>query len=156
MSEEAASCIFVDADACPVKDEVYRVAARYALTTFVVANAPIRVPRTPAIRFVMVDTGPDAADDWITARAGRRVIVVTADIPLADRCLKAGAAVLGFTGKAFTEQSIGMALAQRGLMERLRETGLATGGPRSFAPADRSRFLQALDEAVNRVKRRVP
>lgn len=146
--------IFVDADACPVKDEVYRVAARYGLEVFVVANAPIRVPQDPLIRFVMVESGPDAADDWIVAEAGPADIVVTTDIPLAGRSLKRGATALAPTGRLFTEDSIGLALAQRGLMEHLRETGEITGGPRSFRPADRSRFLQALDEAVNRIRRR--
>ena len=156
MSEETrdATRLFVDADACPVKDEAYRVAARYGLMTYVVANAPIRVPQSPLTRFVMVEQGPDAADDWIALRAGPQDIVLTADIPLAGRCLKAGASVIGFTGKPFTEASIGMALAQRGLMEHLRETGAVTGGPKSFAPADRSRFLQALDEAVVRIRRK--
>jgi uncharacterized protein len=145
--------IFVDADACPVKDEVYRVAARYGLKVFVVANSPLYVPQDPMIERVMVDAGPDAADDWIVLRAKRGDIVVTADIPLAGRVLKNGAAAIGTTGKPFTESSIGMALAQRALMDHLRSTGEITGGPKAFARADRSRFLSALDEAVNRAKR---
>jgi uncharacterized protein YaiI (UPF0178 family) len=153
-ASENGSRIFIDADACPVKDEIYRVAARYALAVLVVANAPIRVPQAPGIRFVMVEAGPDAADDWIAERAGGQDIVVTADIPLAGRCLKTGAAVLGPTGKPFTADSIGLALAQRGLMEHLRETGAVTGGPKAFTAADRSRFLQALDEAVQRLRRK--
>lgn len=145
--------IFVDADACPVKDEVYRVAARYGLRVFVVSNGSIRVPDDPMIERVLVEAGPDAADDWIVAQAGRGDIVITADIPLAGRVLKNGAIAIGTTGKAFTESSIGMALAQRGLMEHLRSTGEITGGPKAFARTDRSRFLSALDEAVNRAKR---
>jgi uncharacterized protein YaiI (UPF0178 family) len=145
--------IFVDADACPVKDEVYRVAARYGLKVFVVSNAPLRVPTDPLIERVMVEAGPDAADDWIAGAVERGDIVVTADIPLASRVLKAGGAAIGSTGKPFTEASIGMALAQRELMEHLRSTGAMTGGPKAFAPADRSRFLSALDEAVNRARR---
>jgi uncharacterized protein len=149
-----ASRIFVDADACPVKDAVYRVAGRYGLSVLIVANAPMQVPRESWIQMVTVEAGPDAADDWIAARAGAQDVVVTADIPLAGRCVKAGAAVIGPTGRAFTADSIGMALADRGLMQHLRETGAITGGPRSFTPSDQSRFLQALDEAVNRIRRR--
>jgi uncharacterized protein YaiI (UPF0178 family) len=145
--------IFVDADACPVKDEVYRVAARYGAHTYVVANAFLMVPASPAIERVVVDAGPDVADDWIAERAGPRDVVVTADIPLADRCLKAGAQVVGPTGRRFTEDSIGAALAQRGLAEHLRSMGEPTRGPAPFGPRDRSQFLSALDEAVNRARR---
>lgn len=153
MMNENAPRIFVDADACPVKDEVYRVAERYGLHTYVVANAALRVPRTPAIELIVVEAGPDIADDWIAERAGPHDIVVTADIPLADRALKAGAQAIGPTGKPFTTDSIGMAIAKRGIMEHLRSTGETTGGPPPFSREQRSRFLQALDEAVNRARR---
>lgn len=145
--------VFIDGDACPVKEEAYKVARRYGLKTLVVANAFLRVPREALIELVVVDAGPDIADDWIAERAGPRDIVVTADIPLAERCLKAGAVVMGPRGDRFTADSIGMAIAQRSLMDQLRSTGDVVGGPRPFAPADRSRFLGALDEAVNRLKR---
>jgi len=145
--------IFVDADACPVKDEVFRVAGRHGLKTYVVANSFMRVPRDPLIELVMVPAGPDVADDWIAERASPRAVVVTNDIPLADRCVKAGAQVIGATGKAFTEASIGMALATRNLMDQLRSTGEITGGPKPFAQKDRSAFLSALDLAIVRLKR---
>jgi hypothetical protein len=145
--------IYIDADACPVKDETYRVAARYGLKVYVVANAPLRVPRDAAIELVVVGAGSDAADDWIAARAGPGAIVVTADIPLASRCVKASAEVLAPNGRRFTEDSIGMALANRDLMDHLRSTGETTGGPKPFAPRDRSNFLGALDNAVVRLKR---
>ncbi len=148
--------IFIDADACPVKEEVYRVARRYALKVHVVSNGGVRVPQEPLIAMVIVAEGPDAADDWIVERIASADIVITADIPLADRCLKAGAEVIGPTGRAFTSASIGAALAQRSIMEHRRSMGEATGGPKPFAPGDRSRFLQALDEAVNRSRRRKP
>ena len=146
--------ILIDADACPVKDEVYKVAARYGLKTFVVSNGFIRTPASPAIAFVMVDAGPDIADDWIAERAEPGDIVVTADIPLADRALKKGAAAIAPNGRAFTVDSIGSALAGRAIGEHIRSTGEITGGPRPFAASDRSRFLQALDEAVNRERRK--
>ena len=145
--------IFVDADACPVKDEVYRVAARYGLTVFVVANSPIVVPRAPEIERVVVGAGTDAADDWIAERAGPGAIVVTSDIPLASRCVKLGADVIAPNGKRFSESSIGMALATRNLMDHLRSTGQATSGPKAFGPRDRSNFLSALDNAVVRLQR---
>jgi uncharacterized protein YaiI (UPF0178 family) len=145
--------IFVDADACPVKDETYRVAARYGVTVFVVANSPILTPRAPGIERVVVGAGPDAADDWIVERAGPGAIVVTADVPLASRCVKAGAEVIAPNGKPFSESGIGMALATRNLMDHLRSTGEATPGPKPFAPRDRSNFLGALDNAVTRLKR---
>ncbi len=145
--------IFVDADACPVKDETYRVAARYGLTVFVVANSPILIPRAPGVERVVVGAGADVADDWIAERAGPGAIVVTADIPLASRCVKAGADVIAPTGKRFSENSIGMALATRNLMDHLRSTGQATSGPKAFSPRDRSNFLGALDNAVARLKR---
>jgi hypothetical protein len=145
--------IFIDADACPVKEEVYRVASRYGLQVFVVANSFIRTPRDPLVAFVGVGTGFDAADDWFAERAAPADIVVTTDIPLAGRCLKAGAAVIGPTGKAFTENSIGMALAMRELISDLRAMGEVGGGPRPFSPRDRSAFLSALDAAVMRLRR---
>jgi hypothetical protein len=145
--------LFVDADACPVKDEAYRVAARYGLKVFVVANSPILVPRAADIERVVVAAGPDVADNWIAERAGPGAIVVTSDIPLASRCVKAGAEVLAPTGKRFSEDSVGMALATRNLMDHLRSAGEATPGPRAFGPRDRSNFLGALDNAVTRLKR---
>ena len=145
--------IFVDADACPVKDEVYRVAGRHGLQVHVVANSFIRVPREPLIAMVVVPAGPDAADDWIAERAGPAAIVVTADIPLASRCVTAGATVLTATGRPFDQDSIGMALATRNLMDHLRGTGEITGGPKPFSPRDRSAFLGALENAVQRLKR---
>ena len=145
--------ILVDADACPVKDEVYRVADRHGLAVAVVSNAWMQVPRAPRLHRVVVPSGPDVADDWIAERARPGAIVVTADVPLAARCVKAGAAVIGPTGRAFTEASIGMALATRNLMTDLRSAGVATSGPRAFAPRDRSAFLSALDLAVVRAKR---
>lgn len=145
--------IHVDADACPVKPEIYKVAERHRLRVFVVANSFIAVPREPWIERVTVSGSFDAADDWIAERVSRGSIVVTADIPLADRCIKAGADVIGPTGKPFTEASIGMALATRDMMEDLRAMGAAGGGPKPFSPRDRSAFLQALDLAVQRLKR---
>ena len=145
--------LYVDADACPVKAEVYRVAERCGLRVFVVANAYIAVPKALFIERVVVEAGPDVADDWIAERCGPGDIVVTSDIPLAGRCLKAGAQALRPTGKAFDEGSIGLALASREVAEHLRSFGQTTGGPPPFAPADRSRFLQALDAAVVRAKR---
>jgi uncharacterized protein len=146
--------IYVDADACPVKDEVYKVAGRHGLKTYVVANSFMRVPRgDPLIELVVVGAGLDVADDWIAERAGKTSVVVTNDIPLAARCVKTGAQVIGATGKPFTEATIGMALATRNLMEQLRSTGEVTGGPKPFSPRDRSAFLSALDSAIVRLKR---
>src|SRR5260370_21775318 len=145
--------IFIDADACPVKDEIYRVGAGYDLKIFVVANAPIEVHPVPWRERVVVGAGADAADDWIVARARGGSIVVTSDIPLASRCVRQGAEVLAATGKRFTEASIGMALATRDLMDHLRSTGEATSGPKGFTPRDRSNFLSALDNYVVRLKR---
>jgi uncharacterized protein len=145
--------VFVDADACPVKDEVYRVARRYGLKSYVVSNGGVRVPADPMIEMVVVAEGSDEADNWIAARAGRGEIVVTADIPLAHRCLQSGTEAVGPTGRPFTPSSIGSAMAQRALMERLRAAGEVIGGPMPFTAADRSRFLSALDEAINRSKR---
>jgi uncharacterized protein YaiI (UPF0178 family) len=145
--------IYVDADACPVKAEVYRVAERHRLKVYVVANSFITVPKDPLIERVTVGPGFDAADDWIAERARRGTIVITADIPLASRCVKAGADVIGPTGRPFTEASIGMALATRNLMEDLRAMGEVSGGPKPFSPKDRSAFLSSLDLAVVRLKR---
>jgi uncharacterized protein len=145
--------ILVDADACPVKDEAYRVAARHGLKTYVVANSFINVPRDPAIERVLVDASFDAADNWIAARARKGSVVVTADVPLAQRCVTAGADVIAPNGRPFTPASIGMQRATRDLMQDLREAGAVTGGPPPFSPRDRSAFLQALDLAVVRLKR---
>jgi len=146
--------VYVDADACPVKDEVYRVAGRYGLPVFVVCNSWIRTPGNPAVTLVVVDEGPDIADDWIAARAGAGDIVVTADIPLAQRALGAGAQAIHPNGRPFTSDNIGSALASRAVGEHLRSMGEITGGPRAFTPADRSRFLQGLDTAVVQARRR--
>jgi uncharacterized protein YaiI (UPF0178 family) len=145
--------IDVDADACPVKAEVYRVAERHGVKVVVVANSFLAVPRSPLVERVIVGAGFDAADDWIAARARRGVIVVTADVPLASRCVKAGADVIGPTGRAFTQNSVGMALATRNLLEDLRAGGAVTGGPKAFSAKDRSAFLSALDLAIVRLKR---
>lgn len=153
MNDPKPSRIYVDADACPVKDEIYRVAIRHNLPVSVVAGNFIRVPDDPLIERVAAGAGMDAADNWIAERVGAGDIVVTNDIPLADRCVKAGAAVLAPNGKAFTEDSIGMALAVRNLMSDLRETGEVTGGPRGFSPRDRSAFLSALDQTIRRLQR---
>lgn len=145
--------IYVDADACPVKDEIYRVAIRHGIPVHVVAGNFIRVPQDPLIERVAAGAGMDAADNWIAERAGPGDIVITADIPLADRCVKAGAEVIAPNGKPFTEESIGMALAVRNLMTDLRASGEITGGPRGFTPRDRSTFLSALDQAIRRIAR---
>ncbi|MEO7503845.1 MAG: YaiI/YqxD family protein [Sphingomicrobium sp.] len=144
--------ILVDADACPVKDEVYKVAWRRGVAVKVVSNMRLRVPDHPLVERVVVADTFDAADDWIAATAGAKDVVVTGDILLADRCLKAGATVIGHNGKPFTEAGIGAAIATRAIMADLRVAadGL-TGGPAPFAKADRSRFLQALDEALVRL-----
>lgn len=146
--------VFVDADACPVKPEVYRVAERYGLKVFVVANAFMNVPRSDLIERVIVPEGPDVADDWIAERASANDIVVTADIPLAARCVRNGVSVIGPTGKAFDDDSIGMALATRNLMSDLRSAGATTRGPKPLGRQDVSRFLSALDLAVTRLKRK--
>ena len=146
--------ILVDADACPVKEEIYKVAFRRQVRVAVVSNMRLRVPDHALIERITVSDGFDAADDWIAEQAGPRSLVVTADILLADRCLKAGATVLSGTGKPFTMASIGGAIATRAIMADLRVGADAiTGGPAPFAKADRSRFLQALDEALVRLAR---
>ena len=145
--------IYIDADACPVKEEVYRVAGRYRLKVYVVANSFMAVPSDPLVERVIVTDGFDAADDWIADRANRSIIVITTDVLLANRCVKAGAAVISPTGKPFTEASVGMALATRNLMSDLRAMGEVTGGPKPFSRQDRSRFLSVLDETIVRLQR---
>lgn len=145
--------ILVDADACPVKEEIYRVAWRHEVPVGVVSNSRLRVPEHPLIDRIVVGSGFDAADDWIAEQAGAKSVVVTADILLADRCLKAGASVIAPNGKPFTANSIGSAIATRAIMADLRAGGEQLGGPQPFAKADRSRFLAALDEALVRLKR---
>ncbi len=145
--------ILVDADACPVKEEIYKVAFRTNVSVTVVANSYIRLPQHPLIARVVVDAGPDVADDHIANEAGPLSIVVTADIPLADRCLKVGATVIAPNGKPFTDASIGAAMAMRSLMQDLRSGGDQIGGPPPFQSRDRSQFLQALDAAIVRLRR---
>jgi len=143
--------ILVDADACPVKEEAYRVAFRHAVPVQVVSNMRMRVPDHPLVERILVSDAFDAADDWIALQADAKTVVITGDILLADRCLKAGATVIGHNGKPFTIGSIGPAIATRAIMADLRAGGDAIGGPSPFAKADRSRFLQALDEALVRL-----
>jgi len=145
--------ILIDADACPVKDEVYKVAWRREVPVTLVANAHLRIPDHPLIDRVVVSDGFDAADDWIAERADGRAVVVTADILLADRCLKAGAVVIAPNGRPFTTASIGAAIATRAIMADLRAGGDQLGGPAPFRKEDRSRFLSALDEALVRMAR---
>lgn len=145
--------ILVDADACPVKEEIYKVALRHTVPVTIVSNSPFRVPQHALIDRVIVSDGFDAADDWIAERSEAGVICITADILLADRCIKAGAMVISPNGKPFTAASIGSAVATRAIMADLRAGGDIVGGPPPFAKADRSRFLSALDEALVRLKR---
>lgn len=145
--------IHVDADACPVKDEVYRVAGRYDLAVILVSNMPLRPPAGVAVRIVRVDEGPDAADDWIAEAIEANDIVITGDIPLASRALQKGAHALGFHGRPFTPENIGDALATRDLLAGLREQGERGSGPAPFSRRDRSRFLQALDAMIQRIRR---
>jgi len=145
--------LFVDGDACPVKDEVYRVALRHDLKVYVVFCGALKTRVPGRVEFVRVKQGFDAADDWIAERASEGDIVITADIPLADRCIKKGSSVVSPTGRPFTEDSIGEAMAQRALMDHLRAMGEVGGGPPPFAPADRSRFLSALDRVIHRIRR---
>ncbi len=148
--------IFVDADACPVKREVEQVATRHGLVVHIVSNGGIRPSPNPLLRNVIVAEGPDAADDWIAEHIGAGDIAITADIPLASRCLTNGAVVLGPTGKPFTEESIGMALGMRDLHKHLREaTGQQTFNA-GFTKQDRSRFLGALETAIQAIKRTAP
>ena len=153
--EKPAIRIFVDADACPVKAEIYRVAERYGLKVFVVANSFMNVPRSDLIERVVVSEGPDIADNWIAEWAGENDIVITADIPLASRCVRKGATVIGPTGKPFTDDSIGMALATRDLLTDLRSAGATTRGPPPLSRQNISRFLSALDLAVTRLQRKL-
>lgn len=148
--------IYVDADACPVKDEVLRVAGRHGLKVFMVTNQWLRLPDDPLVELVQVPDGLDVADDWIAERAGTGDIVVTADIPLAARALERGAQALGPTGRPFTDNGIGMALAMRDLSAHLRDTGEIKGGGPSFSKKDRSNFLQALEQAVQTARRARP
>lgn len=154
MTSPPANRIYVDADACPVKDEIYRVAERHGWPVSVVAAQLIRIPQHPLFERVAAGSAPDAADDWIAARAGPGDVVVTFDVPLASRCVKTGATVLSPNGRPFTEDSIGLALATRNLMTELRSAGEATSGPRAFTPRDRSAFLSALDQGIRRIQRR--
>jgi len=148
--------IFIDGDACPVKEEVYRVARRCRLDVTVVANSWMRVPDEPGIALQVVTDGFDAADDWIVEHVQPDDIVITADIPLASRCLKAGARVMGPTGRPFTEDNIGDAVATRELLSELRDAGQITGGPPPLEKRDRSRFLQELDHVVQAIRRAHP
>ncbi len=145
--------ILVDADACPVKDEIYKVAFRHEVSVAIVSNNYMRVPLHPLVERAVVGSGFDAADDWIAEKADPRTIVVTNDILLADRCVKAGATVLAATGRKFDAGNIGAAIATRAIMSDLRAGGEQIGGPPAFTKADRSRFLSALDEALVRLKR---
>ncbi len=141
--------IYVDADGCPVKDEIYRVAKRYDVPVTLVANSWMRTPDDAGIEFVQVGDGFDEADDWIVEQVNAKEIVITADIPLAARCIEKGARVLGPKGRVFTEASIGDALASREVSSHMREHGMMTGGPAPFGPKDRSRFLQRLDDTIH-------
>jgi len=145
--------IYVDADACPVKNEVYKVALRYGLDVTLVANSFMRVPNAQNITLVVVDKGLDEADDWIAGRVERDDIVITGDIPLAARCLDKGARALGHKGKPFTPENVGESLATRQILAQLRDQGIMMGGPPPFTPRDRSLFLQQLDQMINAIKR---
>jgi uncharacterized protein len=148
--------VYVDGDACPVKDEVYRVALRHDLKVYVVFCGVLRAQAPGRVEFVRVKQGFDAADDWIAERASEGDIVITSDIPLADRAIKKGARAIAPNGKPFTEDSIGEAMANRALMDQLRAMNAVSGGPAPFVSADRSRFLSALDEAIQKLRRRNP
>lgn len=145
--------ILVDADACPVKEEIYRTAYRHEVPVMIVSNSHFRVPDHPLIKRTVVSDAFDAADDWIAGAANTKTVVITTDILLADRCLKLGATVIAPTGRAFTGNSIGAAIATRAIMADLRAGGDAIGGPAPFSKADRSTFLQALDQALVKLKR---
>lgn len=145
--------LYIDADGCPVKDEVYKVARRYDLPVTVVANSWMRTPEDGQVKMQVVGDGFDEADDWIVEHCGPGDIVVAIDIPLADRCLKKGARVVGYTGRVFTEEGIGEALASREIAANLREAGVMTGGPAPFSKKDRERFLQALDTLVHAARK---
>ena len=145
--------IYVDADACPVKEETLRVAERHGLLTYIVSNSGMRVPRSPLVRQMIVPEGPDAADDWIADHIGRAEICVTNDIPLAGRCLKEGAFAIKPNGNTFTNDNIGMALATREIMEGIRNAGEMTGGPPLFSKADRSKFLDRMEMIVQEARK---
>ena len=145
--------IYVDADACPVKDEIYKVARRYRLKVTLVANSTMRAPGGDWIELVVVEKGLDEADDWIVDRVEPDDVVITGDIPLAARCLDQGARVLGHKGRPFTAENVGEALATRQLLKQLRDQGVVKGGPPPFAKKDRSLFLQKLDETINAIRR---
>lgn len=145
--------IYLDADACPVKEELYRVARRYEINVYVVANSPLSVPAEALITLVLVKGGFDAADDWIAERVLPGDIAITDDIPLADRCLHRGARVLSHKGLEFSEDDIGNLLATRALMDMLRQSGEIWGGPTPFAKSDRSRFLTKLDQMIHAIRR---
>jgi len=145
--------VYVDADACPVKQEIYKVASRYGLKVVIVSNSWMRIPESDRIVLTVVDSGEGVADDWIAERSGPGDIVVTGDIPLASRCLKNGSSVMGNTGRPFTEDNIGDVLATRDLFADLREQGMIIRGPAPLTRNDRSRFLQAMDVMVNRLLR---
>ena len=154
----ATIAVYIDADACPVKQEIYRIAERHvlkgaALKIFVVSNSPVAVPREAFVERVVVGSGMDEADNWIAERARAGDIVITADVPLASRGVKAGAEVVAPNGRVFTKDSIGMTLATRNLMDSLRSAGEITSGPKPFSPRDRSSFLAALDQAIVRLTR---
>ena len=146
--------IFVDADACPVKKEIYRVASRYSMKVILVSNSWMRIPESNRVELIVVEKGADVVDDWIVEHVEEDDIVISGDIPLASRCLKKGAQVIGNTGKPFTEDNIGNVLSIRNLMHDLREQGMITSGPKPFARKDRSRFLQALDQMIVKIRRR--
>ncbi len=145
--------IYVDADACPVKQEIFKVAKRYNLKVILVANSWMRVPASSWLDLVVVDKGADVADDWIVEHISKDDIVITGDIPLASRCLKKDTQVLGNTGRPFTQDNIGDVLSLRNLLTDLREQGVMTKGPKAFEKKDRSRFLQALDQIIVKIKR---
>jgi len=146
------TAIYIDADACPVKDEIYRVAGRHKLMTYVVSNSWMRLPQSPLIEQVVVSDGFDAADDWIVDHVGAKDVVITSDIPLAERCLSNGAVVTGPNGKQFTEQSIGMSLAMRDLNTHLRDIGEISGKNAAFTKKDRSQFLNVLENILQKLK----
>ena len=148
--------IFIDADACPVKEEIYRVAKRYGMKVYVVSNSWMQTPEQERLEFVRVDDGFDAADDWIVEHAAAGDIVITSDIPLAARCLENGACVLGPKGNEFSEDSIGSALASRELLSQLRDMGAMTGGPAPMEKRDRSAFLQKFDQIIQAIRRNQP
>ncbi|MEG3641400.1 YaiI/YqxD family protein [Magnetococcus sp. PR-3] len=147
--------LYVDADACPVKDEIARVAQRHKITAIMVSNSWMRFPQSPYVEAQIVESGLDKADDWIAEQSGPTDVVITADIPLAERCLKKGAQVMGHNGKAFDEESIGMAMAMRDLNAQLRDMGEISGGNPSFQKKDRSRFLNTLENTIQGIKRRL-